>query len=140
MLIRAIAGEIPWQANVADIKEEIILFAHCTAPLNALKSFDLTTHFETNVGTAIKGKFEKQKIGVFRVNNILDRYMLLQGDIINTPEYDFGCRTQIEFRTTKVQAKLLKDQSLGNHHLIFPAKHIPLLERLMQVLGIVSVV
>ena len=136
MLIRAISGEIPWQANVAEIKEEIILFAHCTAPLNVLKSFEITTHFETNCGTAIRGKFEKQTVGVFRVNNQLDKFMLLQGDIINTPDYDFACRTQIEFKTNKEQAQLLKDQSLGNHHLIFPAKHINLLERMMQVLGI----
>lgn len=139
MLIRAIAGEIPWQANVAEIKEEQILFAHCTAPLNVLKSFDITTHFETNCGTAIQGKFEQQKAGVFRVNNKLDKYMLLQGDIIHTPDHDFACRTQIEFKTTKEQTKLLKEQGLGNHHLIFPAEHIHLLERMMQVLGIIRV-
>ncbi len=136
MLIRSISGEIPWQANVAEIKEEIILFAHCTAPLNVLKSFEITTHFETNCGTAIRGKFEKQTVGVFRVNNQLDKFMLLQGDIINTPDYNFACRTQIEFKTSKEQAQLLKDQSLGNHHLIFPAKHISILEHMMQVLGI----
>jgi len=139
MLIRAITGEIPWMANVAEVKEEIILFAHCTAPLHLLKSFDITTHFETNVGTAIVGKFEKQKVGVFRVNNKLDKFMLLQGDIINTPDYNFACRTQIEFKTSKEQAKLLKEQSLGNHHLIFPVKYISILERLMQALEITRV-
>ncbi|MEZ5195482.1 MAG: hypothetical protein R2764_03525 [Bacteroidales bacterium] len=139
MLIRAVAGEIPWQANVAEIKEETILFAHCTAPLNALKSYDIATHFETNCGTAIRGKFEKQKVGVFRVNNKLDKFMLLQGDIVNTPDYDFACRTQIEFRTSKEQATQLMNNSLGNHHLIFSAIHIPLLEQMMRVLGIARV-
>jgi L-fucose isomerase-like protein len=136
MLIRAIAGEIPWQANVAEIKEEVILFAHCTAPLNALKSFEINTHFETNCGTAIKGKFEQQEVGVFRLNNKLDKFMMLKGEIINTPDYDFACRTQIEFKTSKEQVKLIKEQGLGNHHLIFPKKYIPLLERMMEVLGI----
>jgi L-fucose isomerase-like protein len=140
MLIRAITNEIPWQANVAEIKEDVILFAHCTAPLNVLKSFDITTHFETNAGTAIRGKFKKQKVGAFRINNKLDRYMLLQGEIINTPDHDFACRTQIEFKTTHEQAKLLKEQSLGNHHLIFPSKNIPQIERMMDVLGIIRVV
>jgi len=140
MLIRAVTGEIPWQANVAEIKEEIILFAHCTAPLNVLKSFDITTHFEIKVGTAIRGKFEKQKVGVFRVDNKLDKFMLLEGDIINTPDYDFACRTQIEFKTSREKSKLLKEHSLGNHHLIFPAKYIPLLERLMDILAITKVI
>ncbi len=139
MLIKSVTNEIPWQANVAEIKEDQILLAHCTAPLNLLKSFDITTHFETGVGTAVRGKFEKQEVGVFRVNNQLDKYMLLQGDIINTPDHDFACRTQIEFKTSMEQSSLLKNQSLGNHHLIFPAQHIPLVERLMMVLGIEKV-
>ena len=136
MLIRAIAGEIPWQANIAEIKEQTVLFAHCTAPLNVLKSFDITTHFETNCGTAIRGKFEKQEVGVFRIDNKLEKFMLLQGEIVNTPDYDFACRTQIEFKTSKEQISLLKEKSLGNHHLLFPAKHIPLLECMMQTLGL----
>lgn len=136
MMIRAITGKIPWQANVAEIKDESVLFAHCTAPLHMLKSFEITTHFETNCGTAIKGKMEKQKVGVFRINSTLDKYMLLNGDIIETPVYDFACRTQIEIKTTKEQSKLLKEQSLGNHHLIFPSKHIPMLECMMQALNI----
>ena len=136
MLIRGISKEVPWMANVAEIKEETVLFAHCTAPLHMLKSFEIATHFETNCGTAIKGKIEKQKVGVFRINNALDKYMLLQGAVIATPDHDFACRTQIELKTGKEQAKLLKELSLGNHQLIFPAKHIPMLECMMQTLNI----
>jgi len=140
MLVRAVTGEIPWQANIAEIKEETVLFAHCTAPLNLLESFEVTTHFETNSGTAIRGKFEKQKTAIFRIDNKLEKYMLLQGDIVNTPDYDFACRTQIEFRTSSDHTNLLKTKSLGNHHLMFPARHIHLLERMMQALGMKKVV
>lgn len=140
MLIRAVTGEIPWQANVAEIKDQAALFAHCTAPLHLLKTFDITTHFETNCGTAIKGKFKKQKAGVFRIDNKLEKFMLLKGEILNSPDNNFACRTQIEFKTSKEQAKLLKEKSSGNHHLIFPDKYIPLLERMMQVLGITIIV
>lgn len=139
LMIRAISGEIPWQANVAEIKDDTVLLAHCTAPLNVLKSFEITTHFETNVGTAIKGVFKKQEVGVFRVNSTLDRYMLLQGEIVDTPSHNFACRTQIEFKTSKKQTELLKNQSLGNHHLVFPIGYAALLERMMQVLGIEKV-
>lgn len=136
MLIRAITGRIPWQANVAEIKEEQVLLAHCTAPLNSLKKFEITTHFETGVGTAIKGEFEKEEVGVFRINSKLDKYMLLEGQITDTPSHDFACRTQIEFSTTHQQTQLLKNKSLGNHHLIFPIKYASLLERMMLVLGV----
>ncbi len=136
MFIKSIEEEIPWMANIAEIKEENILFAHCTAPLQLLKSFQITTHFETGCGTAISGKFENQEAGVFRVDNKLKKFMLLNGDIIHCPDHDFACRTQIDFKTSKEQVKLLKERSLGNHHLIFPARHIPMVKRLMQVLGI----
>lgn len=139
MMIRAISGSIPWQANVADINTDKILLAHCTAPLSSLKSFDITTHFETGVGTAIRGKFKKEEVGVFRINSKLDKYMLLEGEITATPDHDFACRTQIELSTTQEQTQLLKNKSLGNHHLIFPIQYAPLLERMMLVLGVEKV-
>lgn len=136
MLIRAINNKIPWQANIAEIKEETILLAHCTAPLNAIKKFDITTHFETGVGTAIKGEFEKEQMVIFRLNNKLDKYMLIEGEITETPSHPFACRTQIELSTTPNQTLLLKEKSLGNHHLVFPAEQAPLLIKMMEVLGI----
>jgi len=140
MLIRELSGNIPWQANIAEIKDETILLAHCTAPLNAIKSFDVTTHFETGVGTAIKGKFEKKRMAIFRLDNELNKYMLIDGEITETPSHPFACRTQIELTTTKDQTELLKNKSLGNHHLVFPVESAPLLIKMMEVLGIERIV
>lgn len=140
MILRSLTQLIPWQANVAEIQESQILFAHCTAPLNLLSSFNITTHFETNVGTAIQGAFKKGKVGAFRINTSLDQYMLIEGEVIETPKHSFACRTQIEFATTKDQTDLLKNKALGNHHLIFPAIYIPLVERMMDQLQVKRVV
>ena len=140
MLIKAVSGIIPWQANVAEIKHDSILFAHCTAPLMHLTSFNITTHYESNCGTAIQGKFIKGEYGVFRINNSLDKYMLLEGQIIETPSHSFACRTQIEFRTSNEQTALLKNNGLGNHHLIFPAEYISVVEKMMEVLQVERVV
>ncbi len=140
MIIRNLSGLVPWQANIAEVKEDTVLFAHCTAPLHLLSSFIVTTHFETGVGTAIQGEFMKGEVGVFRVNNTLDKYMLLKGDIVDTPRHPFACRTQVEFKTTKEQTELIKTASLGNHHLIFPSEYIPLVERMMKQLRIDKVV
>ena len=136
MIIRNLIGFVPWQANIAEIKEDVILFAHCTAPLHLLDSFRITTHYETGVGTAIQGEFTKGEVGAFRLNNTLDKYMLLKGEVVDTPRHSFACRTQIEFKTTKEQAALLKNSSLGNHQLIFPAEFIPLVIRMMAQLEI----
>lgn len=140
MIVRSLSGLVPWQANIAEIKEDSILFAHCTAPLNSLTSFNITTHFETNCGTAIQGAFKKGSFGAFRINTSFDKYMLIEGEITNTPTHNFACRTQIEFKTTAAQSALLKNKALGNHHLIVPAASIPLLNRMMQELQIEKVV
>ncbi len=140
MIVRALCGKIPWQANIAEIRDETVLFAHCTAPLNSLSSYNITTHFETNCGTAIQGKFKKGRVGVFRINNKLDKYMLLEGEISETPNHNFACRTQIEFSTSEEQTLLLKNSSLGNHHLIFSATCVPLVVRMMSQLQIERVV
>lgn len=114
--------------------------AHCTAPLNAIKSFDVTTHFETGVGTAIKGTFEKEQKAIFRLNHKLDKYMLIEGEITETPFHSFACRTQIELTTTKDQTQLLKNNSLGNHHLVFSIEYVPHLIKMMEILDIERVV
>ncbi len=136
MIIRSLCNLVPWQANIAEIKEEKILFAHCTAPLNSLSGFEITTHFETNCGTAIQGKFKERRLAAFRINQNLNKYMLLEGEVTGIPRHDFACRTQIEFKTTKAQCELLKNKALGNHQLIFPATYIPLVERMMQELKV----
>lgn len=140
IIIRSLTNQIPWQANIAEIKEGSILMAHCTAPLNMLTDFDVTTHFETGLGTAIRGNIEAEKVAAFRLNDKMDRYMLLEGKITDRPSHGFACRTQIEFSTTKDQTQLLKNKSLGNHHLVFPTEQAPLLIKMMEVLGIERVV
>lgn len=139
MMIRELTGKIPWQANIAEIKEESVLLAHCTVPLSAIDSFEVTTHFETGVGTAIQAKFEKRPMAIFRLNHQLDRYMLIDGEVVETPSHPFACRTQIELSVTKDQTQHLMDNNLGNHHLVFPAEHTPLIIKMMSVLGIDSV-
>jgi L-fucose isomerase-like protein len=136
MLIRAASGMVPWQANVAEITDDSILFAHCTVPLNMIASFNITTHYETDCGTAIQGKFEMGEVAAFRINNALDQFMLLQGEIAESPSQSFACRTQMRFLTDDKQTNLLLKNSLGNHHLLFSAKHIAQVEHLMAALGI----
>ncbi|MBU2556585.1 MAG: hypothetical protein KJ578_02255 [Bacteroidetes bacterium] len=136
MLIKSITDSTPWQANIAEIENDTILFAHCTAPLNMLESFEVTTHFETGVGTAIQGKISNQQLAAFRINHKLEKFMLIQGELVDAPQRSFACRTQITLKTTAKDAKLLKNKSLGNHHLILPAKYIPVLEHLMEFLQI----
>lgn len=136
MLLKEIAGIVPWQANIAEIKTDTVLFAHCTAPLNFLEGFEITTHFETGVGTAIRGQIKKQPMAAFRLNKKLDKYMLLEGEVMDLPNHEFACRTQLVFKTSEEQCSLLKNKALGNHHLLFPTEYLDSLNRLMEFMEI----
>jgi len=136
LIIKAITGIIPWQANIAEIKQNEILFAHCTAPLNLLKEFEITTHFETGKGTAIRGKIDSENLAAFRLDNKLEKYMLTEGRAKATPSYPFACRTQLVLELAESDCLRLKNNALGNHQLLFPASHVSIVRKFMELLGI----
>jgi L-fucose isomerase-like protein len=139
MILRSIYKEIPWQVNIAEIRDESILLAHCTAPLNMYSEYEITTHYETNCGTAIQGKIKENELAIFRINKDLSSYMLIEGKGVDCPNYDFACRTQLEFYCGPDQVQLLKSKALGNHHLVFPSKYAPVVRTMMELLAIQEV-
>jgi len=123
MLLKDISGEMPWMANVACIKENEVLFAHCTAPTSILSEYHVNTHFETGKGTAVNGRFDAIDVTVFRLNNTLDRLFYAHGKVVEGMYEKHACRTQlhVEFEPDIIQE--LKENPLGNHHLILPVDY-----------------
>ncbi|MDR2084021.1 MAG: hypothetical protein LBP67_03400 [Bacteroidales bacterium] len=119
MYIKELTGKIPWQANLAGINGNKVLWAHCTAPLNMLNEINITTHYETNSGTAIQGKIKGEECNIFRFNKTLTKQFYCKGKIIATPKHNFACRTQIETILPNECINLLRNNPLGNHHLIW---------------------
>jgi L-fucose isomerase-like protein len=128
MLAKELTGVIPWMANVAAISGGSILFAHCTVPLNLVDSFRVDTHFETGKSAAIKGKTNMDQVTVFRLNNGLDKAFVAEGEIVSRPGHGFACRTQSEVILSPSDYEKIKQHPLGNHHLLLPGNHRPLLE------------
>ncbi|HNS17780.1 MAG TPA: hypothetical protein PKH94_11380 [Bacteroidales bacterium] len=139
MLLKEITGYIPWMANLAGIKGNSALLAHCTAPTDLLADFSIQTHFETDKGTAIQGYFEEDTVTLFRLDNKLSRAFLATGTITDRPTFPFACRTQILVELPEQAVKSLKENPLGNHHLILPGDHSALIGMAMQVLGVALV-
>ncbi|MBP6977398.1 MAG: hypothetical protein KBB71_03690 [Lentimicrobiaceae bacterium] len=139
MLLKEITGHIPWMANLAGIKGTAALFAHCTAPTDLLADFSIQTHFETGKGTAIQGYFEEDKVTLFRLDNKLSTAFLTTGTITDRPTLPYACRTQIMIELPLPAVKSLKENPMGNHHLVLPGDHSGLLGLAMQVLGITLV-
>jgi L-fucose isomerase-like protein len=136
MLLWEITGQVSWMANLAAVKENFVLFAHCMAPTNLLRDYSVKTHFETDKGTAIQGDFGDDRITIFRLDNRLTKAYLSSGTITDRPRLPDACRTQIEVKLSAESLQLLKSHPLGNHHLILPGEYIELLRLMVKLLNL----
>ncbi len=124
MTAYTLTGTVPWMANAAKISKEKSLFAHCTISPNLVSSYEIKTHFETSIGTAIQGSFIEDDITLFRFDDTLSHIFITRGIIINRPQYNTACRTQVEVKLEPEAVDCLREKPLGNHHLILPGDHV----------------
>jgi len=139
MFLKAVTGIIPWMANLVKISNDRVRFAHCTAPVNLLEQYRVDTHFETGKGTAVAGKFSGEIITLFRWNRLLTRAFVAKGKItekIQSP--DQACRTMIEACLDPEKTSHLKNNPLGNHHLILPGDHTAQIQLACRLKGILA--
>jgi L-fucose isomerase-like protein len=136
MLCKELTGIIPWIANINKATDEVCLFSHCTISPGLVSGFSVKTHFETGKGTAIEGNFKDDIITIFRFDNTLSKAFIATANITGRPKSGTACRTQIEVKLTKDEVNLLRQNPLGNHHLIIPGDHKKLLHFVCMLLGI----
>ena len=120
MIAKELTGELPWMANVVGINANEVLFAHCTAPTSMLSEYHINTHFETGKGTAIHGRVKARNVSIFRLNNTLDKVFYAHGEVVDGIYEKNACRTQLHVEFDVDIIRELKNNPLGNHHLIVP--------------------
>ena len=135
MISRSLLGVSGFQANPSAINPETgeMLFAHCTIPLDMVVRYELDTHYESGIGTGVRGYMKEGPITVFKVSGDLTHHFIAEGTLLRNEAKPDLCRTQ--------QVILLKDKSLtksyflsnpiGNHHIILPGHHQKLLENML---------
>lgn len=119
-LIEKITGFSSFQANPStiDIEKEEVMFSHCTLPLNMTSDYELDTHFESNLGVAIKGELEKGNVTILKIANDFSRYLCLEGTIIENLSFEGFCRTQILVKLDPQQMIAFATSQVGNHMII----------------------
>lgn len=120
IITKELTGTIPWMANLVSVQENSVLLAHCTIATKLVNDFSIKTHFETGVGTAIKGNFKYKEVTVLRFNKDFSKAFISIGEVIRIPDMSDACRTQIEVSLPKEHLNILKTNPFGNHHLIIP--------------------
>lgn len=127
MLVRELTGTVPWIANINEVSETGCLFSHCTIAPQLVDDLTVKTHYETNEGTAIQGRFRSDEVTLFRLDQSLNRAFVTTGKVIGRPRSHSACRTQITVQLPPSALTLLREDPLGNHHLILPGDYVGLL-------------
>ena len=118
-----VAGTPGFQVNLSRIREEGLLFAHCTVPLNIVDNYCYDRHFESGIGVAVHGEFSKGPVTLFKVGASMDRFFLAPATLVDNPYANNLCRTQVLLRPGAGVAALADyflREPLGNHHVILP--------------------
>ena len=110
-----------------DIKENTVLFAHCTLPWNMATKNELDTHFETGTGIGVRGYIEEGDVTVFKLGRDTEKYFVSDGELIDTGSEGVLCRTQVTIKLAEDVKYFLKNP-LGNHHLICKGHFAKLIE------------
>lgn len=110
-----------------DIKENTVLFAHCTLPWNMATKNELDTHFETGTGIGVRGYIEEGDVTVFKLGRDTEKYFVSDGELIDTGSEGVLCRTQVTIKLAEDVKYFLKNP-LGNHHLICKGHYTKLIE------------
>lgn len=123
MIGRSLTGVSGFQANPANINSETgeLLFAHCTIPLNMVEAYELDTHYESGIGTGIRGFMRPGPVTIFKVSGDLSRRFIAEGYLVESQSKPDLCRTQQLIRLSdKSQVAYFLTDPIGNHHIIMP--------------------
>ncbi|MHA2083817.1 MAG: hypothetical protein ACXABD_08695 [Candidatus Thorarchaeota archaeon] len=123
-----------FMANVAsvDLADNTAIFAHCTVSISMVESYEVTSHYESGMSVGIKGKFSPQDVTVLKVGGTdLSEYWVSDGSIVESLSEEDLCRTQIRVKLENPVDYFLED-SLANHHIIFPGHHAARIRRFFE--------
>lgn len=116
----ALTGQCGFQANPARIDPAAgeYLFAHCTVPLNMVRSYEYDTHFESGLGIAIRGVLPEGNATIFKLSGDLTRSFVAPAQLLRNQAEEGLCRTQVVL-SAEGCAEYFLSGPIGNHHIIF---------------------
>ena len=133
-VLGAVTGEPMFLCNPSrfNTDEGTAVFAHCTIPTSMLKGFTLNTHFESGIGVAVQGRFDKGDVTVFKCAGDLSRFHAQEGTILDMPFSDILCRTQIKLALDDFSYFLT--DPINNHHILCRGRHAKAVEDFFKIL------
>ncbi len=134
LISMCVAGELTGQpifmANPSRIlsDDNDIIFAHCTLPLNMPTSFELMTHFESDLGVAFRGHIQEGPVTIFKTSGLMQEYFAASGELQENLKERNLCRTQVRIHLDEQTLDYFLTESIGNHHMIINGDWVELID------------
>lgn len=137
---KALTGQCGFQANPSRIDPQTgeMLLAHCTIPLDMIRSFSFNTHFESGIGIAVHGEMPEGDATIAKFSGDLGRHFCCEAKLTGNPYEKSLCRTQITLKVEDNPSEICRDYFLkspiGNHHVVFIGNQTPIFEAFAETL------
>ena len=137
IVLSEIAKQPCFLGNVSFVREHELALAHCTVAPTLTTKYQYRTHFESGIGIAVAGSLRHgARVTVARFSRKLDRLRAGEGLVVKGDGWnDDLCRTQLEIRMDG-NAEAVKDDPLGNHHVLTYGEHLGTLRNMAAFAGI----
>jgi L-fucose isomerase-like protein len=120
LAINAVTGSTPFMANPIqiNIKNNEMVFAHCSVSTKLTEQYIIRSHFESNTGVSIQGILPTGDVTIVKCGGeCLDEYYVTSGRLLENTNYVNVCRTQIRVKLDSPADYFLRNP-IGNHHMI----------------------
>ena len=135
---QALTGHCGFQCNPSRINPQTgeMLLAHCTIPLDMIRSYSFNTHFESGIGIAIHGEMPEGPATIFKLSGDLGRQFCCKARLTGNLYEKSLCRTQItmDIEESDICREYFLKSPIGNHHVVFSVDHAALFEAFCQTL------
>jgi hypothetical protein len=132
-VLKKLTNQVGFQANPSriDVSNSKMVLAHCTLPLDMVDDFNLDTHFESQIGVAIKGELKEDVITIFKLSKNLKDFYVTKGRIIRNLYEPNLCRTQIEVSIDN-NIEYFLNRPYGNHHIVVYGDYVDVINEYMK--------
>lgn len=136
-IIRKVLKLSAFQVNPQFIYQDKneVSFAHCTIPLDMVKDYCLMTHYESNMGLAIKGNIKEGDCTVFKISADLKSFYASEGRLVQDEFSNTRCRTQVKVIFDN-DVDYFLTSTLSNHHIIIYGRYASVLSNYLRSLGL----
>ncbi|MCK5687236.1 hypothetical protein KAJ27_24085 [bacterium] len=104
------------------VKDNSVVFAHCTIPETISDNIEYPTHYESGIGVGIKADIKDEEFIIFKINGELSEFKLFSAVKTEFEYSDKRCRTQVNLKFNENVEELL-ESPIGNHMIIVPANN-----------------